>query len=139
MVVLHSRNDILVRTRDGLNFVLQEPLEVVRDDGARFRVPADSTTDGASTPNELWPVLPPFGDYWLAAVIHDSAYRGTLERQLESGEWTKALLNKEQSDDLFMDVMSALGVAQRTKETLYEGVHLLGYKAFRGDRTGQAA
>ncbi len=134
MVVFHSRNDVLVRTSDGRNFVIQEPIEVVSEDGARYRVPAGATTDGASTPAELWITLPPFGRYWLAALVHDSAYRGTLERQRTDGSWALAKLNKDQCDTLFLDCMSALGVPIAQKELLYEGVSKLGYKAFREDR-----
>jgi hypothetical protein len=134
MIVFHSRNDVLVRSSDGRNFVLQEPLEVVRDDGARFRVPAGATSDGASTPSEMWAILPPFGPWWLAAIVHDAAYRGTLERQMANDTWMVAMLPKEQCDLLFLDCMSALGVEQGKKEALYEGVRLGGWKAFREDR-----
>ena len=133
-LVFHSRNDVLVRTRDGRNVVVQEPVEVVTDTGARYRVPVGAQSDGASTPGEMWTALPPFGEYWLAAVLHDAAYRGTLERQLESGEWLPAWLTKDQCDTLFLDAMSALGVDQLKKETLYEGVHLAGWRAFTEDR-----
>lgn len=135
--VFHSRNDVLVRTEDGHNVVVEEPILVVRDDGAHFRVPVGSASDGASTPAIMWPELAPFGPWWLAAVVHDAAYRGTLERQMANGSWLKANLPKAECDTLFLDLMSALGVDQAKKETLYEGVHLCGWKAFRDDRQQQ--
>ena len=80
-----SRNDVLNRTSDGRNVVLQENLEFVSagysggDDFERFRAPIGATSDGISTPKELWLKFPPFGPWWLGGVIHDSAYRGTLQ------------------------------------------------------------
>lgn len=134
MVVFASNNSPLVRTNDGRNFVLQEPVIVQRDDGARFRVPVGASSDGASTPCELWPTLPPFGKYWLAAVVHDAAYRGTLERQTVKDEWLPAMLPKLECDGLFLDCMIALGVNELERETLYEGVSRFGWKAFNADR-----
>jgi hypothetical protein len=134
MVVFASNNSPLVRTGDGRNFELQEAVIVQRDDGARFRVPVGAFTDGASTPCELWPTLPPFGPWWLAALVHDSAYRGSLQRQLQDGGWAPAMLSKDESDFLFMDCMIALGVEEVPRGTLYDGVRLLGWRAFRENR-----
>lgn len=134
MIVFRTRNDVLVRTRDGREFTIEEPIDLASDTGARYRVPAGAVTDGASTPALLWVRLPPFGPYWLAAVIHDSAYRGTLLRQLENDQWAPAMLNKPQCDALFLDCMAALGVDFETKNELFEGVHIGGWKAFNDDR-----
>lgn len=136
-LVFKSRNDVLLRTRDGCHFVLQEDVDLVTDSGAHYRVPIGAETDGASTPCELWPTLPPFGPYFLAAIVHDAAYRGTLQRQMENGFWAPAMLSKSDADALFLDCMTALGVEQLTKEALYEGVHLAGWKAFNEDRASQ--
>src|SRR6266850_4958854 len=37
-------------------------------------VPAGFVTDFASTPRAIWAVLPPVGQYQLAAVVHDFLY-----------------------------------------------------------------
>jgi hypothetical protein len=133
-VVFKSRNDVLVRSRDGRNFVVQEDIDLVTDTGTHYRVPIGAESDGASTPPELWAEIPPFGAYWLAALVHDSAYRNTLLRQMENGFWVPAMLNKDDSDTLLLDCMAALGVEQVRKEAIYEGVHFFGWKAFRDDR-----
>src|SRR5271169_298936 len=136
-LVFHSRNALLVRTRDGRNVVLQEPLEVVTDKGSRYRAPVGTESDGASIPQELWSTgLAPFGPYWLAAVLHDSSYRGTLERQLEDGSWVKAMMPKDECDLLLLDGMTALGVEFALKEAIFEGVSHFGWRAFRTDRHG---
>jgi hypothetical protein len=81
----------------------------------------------------MWITLPPFGEYWKAAVAHDAAYRGTLEVWRDS-HWLPAMLTKDEADSLFLEIMSTLQVAEAQKAQLYEGVHLLGYRAFREDR-----
>lgn len=125
----------MVRTSDGRNVVLQEPIDLADDHRAFYRVPEGSESDGASIPQELWSAgLAPFGDYWLAAIVHDSAYRGTLLRQLDTGEWAPAMLSKEACDTLLLDCMGALHVSQVTKEAIYEGVRFGGWRAFREDR-----
>ena len=37
-------------------------------------VPAGFATDFASVPRAFWRLLPPFGEYMLAAVVHDYLY-----------------------------------------------------------------
>ncbi len=134
MVVFASNNSLLVRTGDGRNFELQEPVLIQRDDGVRFKVPIGAMTDGASTPCELWPTLPPFGEYWLPCVVHDSAYRGTLMRQCVDGSWVLAMLPKEESDTLLLDCMVAKGVNRADREVIFEGVSHFGWRAFHEDR-----
>lgn len=41
----------------------------------RFTIPAGFRTDLASVPRVFWSVLPPFGDYAPAAVLHDALCR----------------------------------------------------------------
>lgn len=45
---------------------LIKPLEL-----AGVVVPAGFVTDGASVPRPLWPLFPPTGRYFAAAVVHD--------------------------------------------------------------------
>lgn len=135
-----SRNDLLVRTSDGRNVVLQEPLEYVCDCGSRVRAPIGATSDGASTPRALWQLVPPFGEYWLAAVLHDAAYRGTLEVQQADGSWAPADFTQAEADDLIGQAMASLGVNEEERSAIYRALKEFGGKAFREDRasTGQA-
>ena len=110
-----------VETSDGRNCVLLEPLVYVRMTGEIITVPAGTTTDGASTPRLLWRLIPPFGRYWPAAVLHDYLYRFT-DRP------------KDVCDSILREAMLSLGVDEVTTETIYEGVNLGGWKAFREDR-----
>ena len=113
--------------------VFVEPLEFVSETGAIYMIPAGATTDGASTPNALWPVLPPFGDYWRPAALHDAAYRGSLMRQMQNGGWAPALLTKDQADTLLLEAMMSVDVPIHIRDQIYEGVHHLGWRAFRTD------
>ena len=81
-----SRNDVLTRTSDGRNIVLKEPLEFASNETERlerFRAPMGTSSDGASTPSVIWIKFSPFGPWWLGSIIHDAAYRGTLERRTD--------------------------------------------------------
>lgn len=112
---------VSVTTGDGLTCTLLAPLVYVAKSGDVITVPAGVTTDGASTPPVLWPTIPPFGKYWLAAVMHDWLYRFSDKP-------------KDECDSLFLEAMESCGVDDVTAHTIYEGVHLFGWKAFREDR-----
>lgn len=124
-----------VLTTDGRNCKLVEPLTFVTRDGRVLIIPCGAATDGASTPQGTWDVLPPFGDYWLAALLHDAAYQNTL--QLPDG--TLATLTKDQSDALLLEAMQSLGVNNFDAQTIYNGVHDFGWKAFKDDRSFRSA
>lgn len=163
MIAYRTRKDPLVRTVDFHNFIPWEPIEFADDKGNIFRVPPfKSRTDLASTPQLIWSKLPPFGTYARSCIPHDGGYQGWLERMkaeasderlkaaralrqqaeelmaqaaaLEADCWAPANLNKDQSDTMLLDLMTADGVDIATKEEIYEGVHLFGWKAFREDQ-----
>lgn len=122
---------VSVITADGRNFALTRPVTYIAVDGRVFVMPEGATSDGASTPPELWPMLPPFGLYWLAAYLHDCAYRNTL--RLPSGE--NANLPKPECDLLLKEAMLSLGVDQLTAEKFYWGVSIGGWGSFSADRS----
>lgn len=115
-----------VQTSDGRNFVLLEPVTYTAQDGTAYVIPAGATSDGASTPREIWLTVPPFGRYWPAAFLHDYLYRCTD-------------IPKMQCDDLLMEAMVVLGVAQIEAEAIYRGVDLFGKASFNADRAARAA
>lgn len=110
-----------VSTSDGRNFTLLEPFSFVTRAGEVYTVPAGSQSDGASTPQAGWNILPPFGPYWPAAFLHDWTYRYSN-------------LPKPVCDSLLLEAMEISGVGEVERMTIYEGVHLGGWKAFREDR-----
>lgn len=115
-----------VSTSDGRNFTLLQPVTYLCQDGTIIEIPAGATSDGASTPEALWPTVPPFGPYWPAAFLHDYLYRSTV-------------FPKERCDDLLMEAMVSLGVPDLEAEAIYRGVDLFGHSAFIADRTDLAA
>ena len=122
---MFDRTSIDVRTSDGRNFVLLTPFSFTSaKDGQIYTVPAGATSDGASTPPELWPTIPPFGKYWLAAFLHDWAYR-------------MSDLPKARCDELLREAMEALQVDRAEADAIYEGVHLFGQSSFDQDREAQ--
>lgn len=121
---MFSTDSLKVQTSDGRNFILLEPFSYVTSAGVTINVPVGATSDGASTPPELWPTIPPFGKYWMAAFLHDYLYRCTQ-------------LPKTECDSIFKDAMLSLGVTVLEAITIYEGVNVFGTSSFDSDRAAQ--
>ena len=80
-------------------------------------VPAGSTTDFASIPRAFWSILPPWGRYGWAAVIHDYLYR--------HGLYTRAI-----ADLIFLHAMEELHVAKWKRVTMFNAVRWFGASAY---------
>lgn len=117
-----SRLDILVRSRDGRNVAVEEAFFFTRPDGSRITVLVGSEADGASSPFGAWNVLPPFGEYWPACVLHDAMYGGMTDPPIET---------QEEADLIFSEALESLQVPLVTRSALYEAVRLFGGKAWR--------
>ena len=117
--------------QDGRNWKLLTPMVYQARDGRVFVVPRGASTDGASTPAIMAPILPPTGDYWQSALLHDAAYQNTL--QLPDG--SKADLSKEDCDALLKEAMELSGVDAVKVALIYEGVKICGSWAYRKDRS----
>jgi len=76
------------------------------------RVPAGFTTDGASVPRAFWPIFPPVGTDFVAAIVHDHA--------LASG------LGWKHSNRLFDRAMRELGVRPWRRVVMVNAVRLNG-------------
>lgn len=126
----------IVSTVNGRDAIFQQHLDYVADDGTQYRVPEGSPTDGASVPQALWSTgIAPFGPYWLAlAGMHDSGYRGTLQRIDAHSEWVPANLSREQCDNLAREAMRALGVEEAVVTLIFDALRVAGGLAFWGDR-----
>ena len=55
-------------------FILIKDIIVQLSNGDVITIPKGFKTDLSSVPNFLWPVLSPYGDFLLAAIIHDYLY-----------------------------------------------------------------
>jgi len=82
-------------------------------------VSAGTMTDFASIPRILWPILPPWGRYGWAAVIHDDGYRhGKFDRKT--------------CDLLFLHAMEELNVAKWKRYVMYKAVRRFGKSSYKG-------
>jgi len=118
------RPDLAVRTSDGRNVTLLEPLVYVHGDGIVTTIPAGSTSDGASTPQLSWSLgFSPFGIGWRAFVLHDFLYRKT---------W----LPRDYCDASLLEALLELG--EPNAQIIYDAVRLGGRFAFNADRDALA-
>lgn len=83
-------------------------------------VPEGFRTDGASVPRLFWNLIPPWGRYGAAAVVHDYLYR--------KQEFARAT-----ADAVLLEAMEACGVGFLTRKTIYSAVRLFGWAAWRED------
>lgn len=121
-------------TEDGRNCILLNPVPYNSIAGKRYVLPRYATSDGASTPPELWITLPPFGSYWKAAYLHDCAYHNTLLWYDDGGDLVRPALCKSECDLLLKEAMQLLGTHEITATEIYEGVRLGGQSSYDGDR-----
>ena len=129
-----NKDGLQVCSKDGHDFVLCEALMYLSNQGHTYRVPSGSTTDGISTPKELWAKYPPFGNWWFPGILHDAGYRDTLEIQDIEGAWHPTTLTKEMIDWLFKEAMVNNGVSEWDAEIIFQGVNQFGTMAFVEDR-----
>ena len=115
-------SELHVATSDGRNFRLLDPVTFVASTGEIITIPVGATSDGASTPEAVWSIIPPFGRYWMAAFLHDYLYRRTGRPKAEC-------------DTLLNDAMASLGVPELERLTIYEAVKNFGAHAFTQDRS----
>ena len=121
-----------VRTGDGLDDVLLEPLNFVRADLTLLRAPAGSPTDGMSVPRCLQNIIPATGGDWFSAVLHDAAYRNWLEENW--GVWCQANFTRKQCDDLMLEALELQGVGWLMRHVIFWALRLFGGAAFKKDR-----
>jgi hypothetical protein len=100
----------------GKNWKLMVDL-TVRMGGHEFTIPAGFVTDFASIPQVFWAVLPPFGEYLLAAVAHDYLYRN-------------GIVPRHVADSIFYGLMVELRVAPWKRQVMYVAVRMFGFRAY---------
>ena len=83
-------------------------------------------TDFASIPRLFWVVLPRWGRYGNAAVIHDWLY------------WTQER-GRGEADRIFLDAMGVLKVGTTTRWTIYLAVRAFGWFAWVRNGADRAA
>lgn len=88
---------------------LLKPMVVKLSNGKVIRIPEGFVTDLSSSPKYLWSLARPFGDFLLAALIHDYLYiHKTFSRSFADKEmliWSKAI-----NDNRFDNVIRYIAV-----------------------------
>lgn len=104
---------------DGKTFTILQAFDyqIGDDPERRIVVPAGFETDFASVPQLFWNILPPWGIYGKAAVLHDWNYH-------------RQEFNRKFCDDLLMESMTTLGVSGWKRWAIYMGVRLGGWVAW---------
>jgi len=98
---------------DGRTWFLNRPLVYRSARLGTIVVPEGFETDYASVPVALTNVLPRWGDYGLASVLHDWMYWNQSE-------------DRATADSTFLGAMTVLGVSNWKKWTLYSAVRTFG-------------
>jgi hypothetical protein len=126
-IVPAPADNLLVSPRpDGKSWVLQADFEL-RVSGETFRVPRGFVTDFATVPRAFWWLLPQWGTYGSAAVLHDWLY------------WDRAHEGcRAEADSLFRDSMRELGVNPIIRELMYCAVRIFGGEAWERNKARRA-
>jgi hypothetical protein len=116
----------LIPFADGHDSVLTADLRYrIGDTSFVIVVPAGFVTDFASTPRAIWAVLPPVGQYQLAAVVHDFLY------------WDQAC-TRTQADDLLRVAMAESRVKPFERDVIWQAVRRFGNSAWDSNARAKA-
>jgi hypothetical protein len=118
---------LIVQPISARQWKLIEPFEYhvgSEDSQEVIRVPVDFITDFASVPRLFWSILPPWGKYGKAAVIHDYCYRN-------------GLYPRKRCDEIFLEGMTVLRVAAWKRYPMYYAVMVFGSSSYRRLATRQ--
>ena len=106
---------------DGLRAVLLRSFVVKTRSGRVIEVPLGTITDFASVPRIFWRIIPPWGSYSPAAVVHDWLY--------QSG-----IVERKEADDIFLELMERLDVPKWDRTMMYWAVRLGGGPSWDSNR-----
>ena len=107
----------LVGKINGRRITLTQDLLYVSDllDRACIMVPAGFNSDLASVPRGLWNLIPPWGPYADAAVIHDYLYR------------VQVIKPRKFVDQIFLEAMEVKQCRWAQRWAIYLGVRIGGW------------
>jgi hypothetical protein len=84
-------HDVVVKYLQGSRkkkyWEVKEDIKVTLSNDDKITIPSGFKTDLSSSPKWLWGVFPPYGDFLLAAIIHDFLYnKKTYSRSFSDKE-----------------------------------------------------
>jgi hypothetical protein len=115
---------------DGKTWIIRKKFgyDIGREGGTEFvGVPVGFMTDFASVPRLLWSVIPRWGTYGNAAVIHDYCY---WTRQVSVRRKRKIILksiSRKRADEIFFEGMGVLRAAFYYRYPIYWAVRMFGW------------
>lgn len=89
-----------------------------KEDGRSVTIPKGFLTDGASVPRPLWSIIPPWGPWGQAAIVHDYL----VEYMSISVNGLPMAIQREYADILFLEMLIALGVPELKRKMMYAAV-----------------
>ena len=63
-----------IPSKKGKKWKTFNQIDVPLSDGSILKIPKGFETDLSTVPKFLWGILPPFGNFLLAAIVHDYLY-----------------------------------------------------------------
>lgn len=90
--------------------------------GETINVPADFITDFASVPRPLWWIIPQWGSYGNAAVVHDFLYQTHIR-------------SRKCADEIFLEAMKVCGTSWLCRHIMFLAVRIFGGLAYHGKKS----
>ncbi len=112
---------------DAKTWVLLQPFKYETKEGQEIIAESGFMTDCASIPRRLWVILPRWGKYGKAAVIHDWLY------------WTKETGRRKIADRIMFEAMGDLSVCLCQKYPIYLAVCIFGCFSWHRNKWDRAA
>lgn len=94
-------------------------------------VPAGFLSDGASVPKPFWWLLPPWGSYGQAAVLHDIL----CETKTLFKEEIPYEITRKDADEIFLEAMNHLGVKWYVRYPMFLAVRAWGIFGWGPNKT----
>lgn len=85
-------------------------------------VPVGYVTDFATIPQIFWSIIPPWGKYGKASVIHDFLCTDGFYFRKVGGTVIQVPVTRKEADDIFLEAMTVLQVDEVTKAAIYAAV-----------------
>ena len=95
-------------------------------------VPYGFITDFASIPWLFWSLLPRWGKYGKAAVIHDWLYQNYNVTSMVVVRKATLSIDRKGADDIFYEAMLVEGTKPWKAKVMYWAVRLFGWAAWKG-------
>ena len=115
---------------DGRTAWLTMGCDVDVEAGPPIHIHRGFRTDFASVPRVFWRMLPPWGRYTPAAVVHDFLYEraGACQLADRAGLY---IYTRKMADRLFRQYMAVLAVPQWKRAVMYRALRIGGWLAWR--------